>query len=165
VYTFTAREPNDGEVRENRPVTAPATTATTAATRLHWGWAVGGLGAVAAGLIYLYVFDPNEPGHYPLCPTRTVFGVDCPGCGAARCLHALLHGDIARALDHNLLLVVTLPLLIGLVGYWAWGRFVRPERPSRLPRHLAWGFAAVALVFAVARNLPMEPFTYLASGA
>jgi hypothetical protein len=127
---------------------------------------LGGLAVVAAGLVYLYTFDPNQPGHYPACPTRTLFHIDCPGCGAARGLHALLHGDLARAVDHNLLLVATLPLVIGLTAYWAYGRFVTPTTSRRrLPGSLAWGFFALAIAFALVRNLPWAPFTYLASDA
>jgi Protein of unknown function (DUF2752) len=133
-----------------------------------WRHRAIGLGVVAvigAGLAYLYTFDPNEPGHYPACPTKALFGVDCPGCGAARCLHALLHGDLGRAVDHNVFLVAVLPLLVGFTAYWAWGRFVHPVRHDRLPMAVAWGFAALALGFAVARNLPWEPLTYLAAAA
>ncbi len=127
--------------------------------------AIGGLGAVAGGLVYLYLFDPNQPGHYPACPTRTLFHVDCPGCGAARCLHALLHGDLSRAVDHNVLLVASLPVVVGIAAYWAWGRFVGSAPVRRVPSGLAWGFFAVAVVFAVLRNLPWAPLTYLASAA
>ena len=90
---------------------------------------LGGLAAVAGGLVYLYLFDPNQPGHYPACPTQTLFGVDCPGCGTARALHALVHGDVARAIDHNILLVVTLPVLVGA------GRLLglEPLRPAGRP--------------------------------
>lgn len=131
----------------------------------HRAVGLGALAVVGAGLVYLYAFDPNQPGHFPACPTRSTFGVDCPGCGAARCLHALLHGDIGRAFDHNLLLVTVLPLIVGYTAYWAWGLFVRPVRHDRAPMAVVWGFLAIALVFAVARNLPWEPLTYLASGA
>ncbi|MGH9116372.1 MAG: DUF2752 domain-containing protein [Acidimicrobiales bacterium] len=128
---------------------------------------LGGLAAVAGGLVYLYLFDPNQPGHYPACPTRSLFGVDCPGCGAARALHALVHGGVARAIDHNILLVVALPVLVAVGAYWAWGRIVRPVSNSalRAPSRFAWGFFAIAVGFAVLRNLPWAPFTYLASAA
>ena len=132
---------------------------------LGLGGAVVAAAAVIAGLAYLYTFDPNQPGHYPSCPTRAMFGVDCPGCGTARALHALLHGDLARAIDHNLLLIAALPLIIAMTGYWAWGRFVGPVPSRRMPSGLAWGFFAVAVVFAVLRNLPWAPLTYLGSGA
>jgi hypothetical protein len=135
-----------------------------------YGWSrrllgLGGLAVVAAGLAYLFAFDPNQPGHYPACPTAALFGVDCPGCGTARALHALLHGDLARAADHNVLLVVVLPFVAAAAGYWAWSRFVRPLPERRLPARLGWGVLAVAVAFAVLRNLPWEPLTYLASGA
>jgi hypothetical protein len=131
----------------------------------HRAVGLGFVAAVVAGLGYVYAFDPNEAGHYPSCPTRSVFGVDCPGCGAARCIHALLHGDLARAFDHNVLLVVALPLIVGFTGYWAWGQFVRPVRPARLPMQVVWGFVAIAVGFGLVRNLPWEPLTYLASAA
>jgi hypothetical protein len=74
--------------------------------------------AVVGGLGYLAAVDPNTPGHYPLCPTRALFGLDCPGCGALRGTHDLVTGNIAGALDHNILLVVFLPLAVVLWVRW-----------------------------------------------
>ncbi len=73
---------------------------------------------VLAGLGYLAAVDPNEPGHYPLCPTQALFGVDCPGCGIMRGTHDLITGDIGGALDHNILLVVFVPLAVVLWIRW-----------------------------------------------
>ena len=38
------------------------------------------LGAMALGV--LYVFDPREPGIYPVCPFFGLTGYQCPGCGS-----------------------------------------------------------------------------------
>ena len=77
-----------------------------------------------------------------------------------------LGGLAVVAVDHNLLLVATLPVVIGLTAYWAYGRFVTPTTSRRrLPGSLAWGFFALAIAFALVRNLPWAPFTYLASDA
>src|SRR5690606_41749846 len=60
------------------PVTA--TTATRAAVPGRpWGRLVG-LGAVAALTAYVGLVDPAEGGLYPVCPTRTLLGLDCPAC-------------------------------------------------------------------------------------
>lgn len=74
--------------------------------------------AVLGGLGYLAAVDPNTPGHYPLCPTRALFGLDCPGCGALRGTHDLITGNLAGALDHNVLLIVFLPFAVVLWVRW-----------------------------------------------
>ena len=76
------------------------------------GTAVG----VIAATGYIRMVDPNEPGHYPLCPTLALLGIDCPGCGGPTATHALAHGDIGAALDNNALFVVLVPAVISL---WA----------------------------------------------
>ena len=113
---------------------------------------------VAVGLGYLAAVDPNEPGHYPLCPTQSLFGVDCPGCGTMRGLHALLHGDLPRALDHNLLLLAMVPLAVVL-----WVRWVMRAVSGRTPEVTATAFRrrnratiltlVAVLAFGVVRNL------------
>lgn len=119
----------------------------------------------SAALTYLAVVDPNEPGHYPLCPTRALFGIDCPGCGLLRGTHELVTGNIAAALDNNLMLLVIVPLLAVLWVRWAvrsW-RGTSPEVTyRRFRRRNAWIIAGLVamLVFGVVRNLT----PYLGSG-
>ena len=126
------------------------------ARRLAGPLAVAGLAAGA--LAVTAVFDPNEPGHYPLCPTQAIAGVDCPGCGSLRAMHALGRGDLGAAADHNLLLVAALPVLA-----WIWLRWVRRSwlglpRPEPVSGRWVWGLLALVAVFAVVRNLPGMPF-------
>lgn len=126
--------------------------------------------ATAVGVIaatgYIRVVDPNQPGHYPMCPTLALFGIDCPGCGGLRATHALANGDLAGALDHNALFVVLVPALIVLWALWlrrAWTGVT----PAPTARRLAVARIApvvillVVMVFAVVRNF----VPYLASGA
>jgi hypothetical protein len=90
--------------------------------------AVGG--AALLGVAYLGAVDPNEPGHYPLCPTQALLGVDCPGCGGLRCVHALTRGDIVGALDHNALAVlVLLPLAVITWALWVRREWRGPVAP------------------------------------
>ena len=44
----------------------------------------GVLAAVAAAFAYVGTVDPNEPGHYPVCPLLRFTGLYCPGCGGLR---------------------------------------------------------------------------------
>lgn len=58
--------------------------------------------AVSAVLGFSWTFDPEDgPAVYPRCPVKWLTGLDCPGCGSARALHSLLHGEFAKALAYN----------------------------------------------------------------
>lgn len=124
-----------------------------------------GLVAAAGVTAYVGLVDPSEGGAYPLCPSQVVLGVDCPACGGLRGTHDLLNGDVAGALDHNLLLPALLAAFA--VGFALWLRplFGRPTRPVRLPRWLLTGGIVVATTFAVLRNLPIDGLEFLASGS
>lgn len=74
-------------------------------------------------IVSLYVFDPSEYFWMPKCPTKLIFGIDCPGCGLQRAIHALLHGDIVKAINYNPFLVFALPYAITAVSY----RYIRNE--------------------------------------
>lgn len=81
-----------------------------------------------AGLLGLVaVFDPvSGPLIYPRCPVKMLTGLDCPGCGSTRALHALLHGRILEAWRFNLWLPVVLAMAaLALVGSWREGRIRR----------------------------------------
>ena len=122
-------------------------------------------GAIVGGLVYLAAVDPNEPGHYPLCPTQALFGLDCPGCGVMRGTHDLITGNAAGALDHNVTLVALVPLALVLWLGWlrrSWtGRTPAvTARQSRRRTALLVVGLAVMIVFGVVRNF----VPYLGSG-
>ncbi|MDQ0990329.1 DUF2752 domain-containing protein [Streptomyces sp. V3I7] len=114
----------------------------------------GVLAAVAAAFAYVGAVDPNEPGHYPVCPLLRLTGLYCPGCGGLRSAHAFVHGDIAAALQDNALAVAGYAAFAVLWTVWAVraarGRPLRVELgPVRL-----WSLGALLLIFTVVRNLP-----------
>lgn len=137
-----------------------------AATRLPGSPAgpvvVAGLGLAACVAVNLV--DPNVDGSLGWCPFRVATGgLDCPGCGVLRATRALTRGDVLRALDHNVLWTLLVPLLAwALVGWWRHERGARPRRPTA-PRWLLSAAAVATVVFWVARNLPA--FAWLGSGA
>jgi hypothetical protein len=128
-------------------------------------WRLVGLGAAAlAGCAYVALYDPSgSSALYPPCPFNAVTGLDCPGCGITRAVHALLTGDVL-ALDHNVLFVLALPLVLWAVTASAVRRSGR-RFPGPELRWQPWTtVTAVVLVcgFWLARNLPALP--WLAAG-
>jgi hypothetical protein len=110
--------------------------------------------------------DPDGGGPYPTCPTRALLGVDCPVCGTLRGTHALLRGRVAEALDHNLLLLVAVPLaVVAWLGWVATAAGRRTPWHLRIPAWGVWAVAVLALAYAVARNLPVDALGGLASDA
>lgn len=131
---------------------------------LQAGGAALAASAVAGGVWWLRAFDPNQAGSPFLpCVFNALTGLHCPGCGTTRALHALVHFDVAGALAMNALVVVLIPLVPMLV---AWSGGWRPAALAPLMR--VAGAPALWLVlipaFAIARNLPWAPFSWLAPG-
>lgn len=114
--------------------------------------------AGAAALV-LFFFDPREYQFYPFCFFYRTTGLLCPGCGALRASHQLLHGQWGAAFQFNPMLVLTLPI----VG-WATCHYLvqrlrnRPPSLGVRPRWL-WLALGVVLLVSVLRNLPGMPFS------
>ncbi|MEU6251738.1 DUF2752 domain-containing protein [Streptomyces sp. NPDC047043] len=135
---------------ESQSVTPPAPGSTAARLAVP----AGIMAAVAGAFAYVAAVDPNQPGHYPVCPLYRLTGIYCPGCGGLRSAHSFIHGDLLAALQDNALAVVG---YLGFAVLWTvW--VVRAARGRRLrielgPVHL-WTLGTLLLVFTVVRNLP-----------
>jgi hypothetical protein len=125
-------------------------------------WAT--LAAIAGATAYVGLVDPSGGSVYPLCPSRALFGVDCPACGGLRGTHDLLRGHVGQALDHNLLLPGFLAVLGVALALWLLPLVGRPAGTLRLPRWAMVGAVALVGAFTVARNLPLAPLEFLGSG-
>lgn len=115
---------------------------------------VATLAGVAAAFAYVGAVDPNEPGHYPVCPLLRFTGIYCPGCGGLRSAHAFAHGDLPAALGANALAVLGYGLFAVVMVLW----LIRAIRgvPMRLVISPVWwwGIGAVLALFTLVRNLP-----------
>jgi hypothetical protein len=117
------------------------------------------LAALAVAAV-LYRSDPTQSGFYPRCQFHAMTGLQCPGCGGLRAMHALLHGHVAEAWRLNALFVAALPAALAVVG-WRW--LCRRRDPSarwKLPLAWVWIFVAVVIAFGVVRNLPGVSFAW-----
>ena len=119
--------------------------------------------AAVASVPVLYRFNPLEVHFYPRCPLFVMTGIYCPGCGALRAGHALLHGHLLTALDYNALLVVAAPFLAWALAAQA----VQALTGRSIPTHRLSGAQSKAIMwlfiaFMVLRNLPLYPLSVLA---
>lgn len=107
------------------------------------------------GGVVLYLYSP-ENLRIPRCPFLQLTGWQCPGCGSLRGIHALLHGDLGRVLQLNVMLIPALLYLALLVLL----ELTRPQsmRAERLyhrfsGRTASWIIFALIIVWGVGRNL------------
>ncbi len=112
---------------------------------------------VACLLIFLDPFSASTI--LPPCLFHTITHLYCPGCGTTRALHALLHGNLQLAVQMNPLTVIALVLIPLMV----WNTMC-PDKAwfVRVSDARVWLPAVVA--FTVLRNLPWQPFVWLAPG-
>ena len=123
--------------------------------------------AALGGCVLVSLVDPNEPGHYPICPTKALTGFDCPFCGGMRCARSLVRGDLAGAIDHNALIVVLAPLAVVAWALWIWRAWsgrepIQTPARARTKRILLTALIVVMVGFTIYRNLPVG--SYFGSG-
>jgi hypothetical protein len=130
----------------------------------HGGIATGlraGLPPAAAGLTLavLRLFSPAQYSFYPQCPIFEYLHLECPGCGTTRALAALLHGRLAEAVHFNALVILLLPVAAAY-AIFCYYRFLqrRPLRWPQTPPVATYFACVVAVLFTIARNLPLHFF-------
>jgi len=103
------------------------------------------------GLWVLAVADPATSPIFPPCMWREATGFLCPGCGAARAIHALMNGQIREALRYNPFAIAALPL--GATHLLL--RFGAAEEVwTRLRPKYIHALATAVILFGVLRNIP-----------
>ena len=105
------------------------------------------LGVIGAWVLYTY--PPVTSGFYPQCVFRQATGLDCPGCGITRALHALLHGRVGEAFRFN-------PMLFAMMiaGGFSLPSVLRGETPRFLyARWFGWGTFVFVSGWWVLRNV------------
>lgn len=122
----------------------------------------GPLIAAAAAVLVLFAFDPVQSSIFPVCMFHRLTGLNCPGCGATRALHQLLHGHLKAAFHFNALLIVSLPVFAWLSIRFAWLKRKSPPASFAIRPLWFWIFLAVVVAFGIVRNLPFAPFNRFA---
>ena len=71
--------------------------------------------AIVLVVVVLYFFNPEQYLIMPKCPFKLLTGLSCPGCGIQRAIHALLAGDVMKAMSYNYFLVFAGPYALAFV--------------------------------------------------
>nr|WP_246382135.1 DUF2752 domain-containing protein [Prauserella isguenensis] len=118
---------------------------------------------VGASCVVLWAEPTTPGGPIPVCPTKALFGVVCPGCGALRMLYTLLQGDVGAAVRYNAVALVASGLLLWSLVAWTAGRWRgRRVRSWQDLRFAPVAAGAVVAAWFVVRNIPVSPFSALA---
>lgn len=120
----------------------------------------GGVLLCAAGALVFFAFDPTKVSLFPPCLFHEITGLDCPGCGAQRALHELLHGHLVPAIRFNAMFVASLPFAAWLAPRWS-TRMWKGE-PIVFNTTWLWIYCSAWALFAVLRNLPVPLFHWFA---
>jgi len=112
---------------------------------------------ITAWIVHRY--PPHTNPFYPKCFFRKITTLECPGCGSARSLYSLVHGDLMQAADYNILLLLMLPVL--LIGFIATVTDHFHETWRKLNKPLI--YLLLILIFWILRNINYYPFTVLHS--
>ncbi|MBA5629373.1 DUF2752 domain-containing protein [Moheibacter lacus] len=118
-----------------------------------------------AFLFYYYNFNPSDHSEpFLSCPSKSIFGLNCPGCGSQRLIHNLLHLNFSEAFRYNPLLFILLPF----VAYISWTMVSNLFFGTKIRVKILYQNWFVYLLFGtiilygILRNLPWYPFTLLA---
>ncbi|HMS24596.1 MAG TPA: DUF2752 domain-containing protein [Acidimicrobiia bacterium] len=121
--------------------------------------------AIATGCAYVGLNDPETKQIFPVCGFYAATGLYCPGCGMTRALHSVLNGNVLRAIQFNVVLVVALPILMYLYVWWMMWAFTGRELPRlKMSKRITLVLIGLAVFFIVGRNFPGPVAEFFARG-
>lgn len=112
--------------------------------------------AVVIGSIY-YVNNPyivSQAIGYTGCTINETFGIQCPTCGGTRAISAVFNGELIMALQHNTLIVISVPILL-YYGIKVTTLVISgfPLTELRVSKAGLWLWLLFAVLFTIIRNL------------
>lgn len=114
-----------------------------------------GIAASAFVLLLLFLFNPTEVILVPKCSFHELTGLNCPGCGMQRFLHALMHGHFSEAIHYNYLLIIILPyiVLFAIEELLLTGKSQQRWRNILTSKWILYALCFLAPAWFIARNL------------
>jgi hypothetical protein len=83
----------------------------------------------------------------PICPTRNLLGIPCPGCGLTRATEAAAHGDVMGMLRFHPLAPIFTPLFVFAIlrSTLVSGGIIRNDRWDWMSRVPSWAWAVLGI--------------------
>lgn len=107
--------------------------------------------------------DPTTPGGViPVCPTKALFNVNCPGCGSTRMLYSLIHGNVGAAVHFNAFGFAMLVVLA--VTYVVWTAACVRRKPIMPWYQMRWSPVSIltlVIAWTALRIIPIPAFAGL----
>ena len=100
-----------------------------------------------------FIFDPSDSRFFPKCGFYLSTGYKCPGCGSQRMIHSLLHLDFLSALRYNAYMLTVFPLLLALLAWNGWMKFMNKKWVDRTTWVLSVLLIASVLLWWLLRNV------------
>lgn len=104
------------------------------------------IGFVLIGIfLFYYKVDPRSNNFLIKCTFKTITGLECPGCGSQRALHAFLHGELKQAYLYNPLFIIFIPYVsAGILFEWFHLKYTYPKI-----RKLLFGKIAIFIILII----------------
>lgn len=120
------------------------------------------LPTIALAFLYFYV-NPSNVNFFPKCPLYLTTGIYCPGCGSQRATHHLLNFDFWGVLEQNILYIFGLLIFAYHLTIESLNLFFKKNIYNFLYHPKTPIFVLIFIIlFWIARNIPYEPFNWLA---
>ncbi|MDI9914938.1 DUF2752 domain-containing protein [Rhodococcus sp. IEGM 1379] len=134
-------------------------TTTLASAKAPLGVAIAAIAVCA----FISWSDPTTPGGViPVCPTKALFNVNCPGCGSTRMLYSLIHGDVVGAAHFN---AFGLAMLVALgFTYVSWTSARIRRKPAVMWHQMRWSpviILTLVLIWSAVRIIPIPSLAEL----
>ena len=104
-------------------------------------------------IVYFNV-NPEVSVYMPKCIIKQLTGFDCPSCGVQRAAHAILHGDVIKAISYNPFFVFAAPYFL-LVLYATVFKNTFAQKIHRIVFHRYALYSYITLFFCwwIIRNI------------
>ena len=109
-------------------------------------------------IITIYFCNPSYYQIYPPCIFHVLTKLYCPGCGCLRSVYQFLHGNLAKAFSHNILILIYMPIL---TAYFLEECGLKGMSKILERKVVRLAVIGIVLVFFVFRNIPTNPFLML----
>jgi hypothetical protein len=153
-------KPADPQLNASMPTAVPPPVPVPSAV-LRWRRAIMVIALLMVGGIVSWTVRSSEPNgqlFYPRCQFHALTGLQCPGCGATRAVHHLLHGEVLAAIRSNAPLVL---FFVPVLGLWGWKGLLGQRVEHRFTGRWAVGILILLLAFFVVRNVPGPTHAWL----